>query len=1065
MSRLRALIDLRRGDGPIVLPAAGVAFLGVGAMSLAGIAADTLFVSAFDLGQISRFYVVTSGVRFAAALGYAALLRRYEGPRLDGALLLVTATSIGVAALLSQRATGALLYAICVSLLVLPPLLPLITFRAVLGTLEARQARRLLPLVAAAATVGVIVASAAVPTLAGLLGTAGVLYAGGVLAVLAAPLPSVLAERAPARQEPIEPPGKLLQALADARRDLIEAPVVGVVLAGVLLGAMAANLVDYALKAALKARYGREEMAAFLGTFGAAANLFILLAQLFGSSRFTARFGVRVSLQALFATLVALGAAVGLAPGVASAAVARLSENTFRYAISAPVEDLLLTPAPPAARVRAKILAKGLANPLGGALAGLLLAAFGAAGPSSLQLGALLALTGAVGMVAVARARRAYTRALARALGEGQLEEELSPQAARALGRELSQTLHRRVGRRDVEGSARLLAVLDDRFFSLDEVAHALRAPQAEIRRAAVAAALRVGRPGEGPRLLALADPDPEDDIEQSLLSGARSLGGGVDVARLGQAFARGRAGNTPKAAALWGEALVGLAAVEASPKGRGVRLSVPPPSHGSAPLSARGGAGGTWVEPPRGMEAVVAYLQQEALVPGSPRRAPALWAIGELRARQAHREVLLSLGSSDRAVFAAAARAAVLIEARGAVAALLGRLTTGSEVRAVTEALALAGPAAVGDLIAALPTTRGQGAAMATSVASGPALTGSVRAARVLARLGPEACAEVLVRYAELGYRARNAVARALATVARRTGEAVDPELVLQAMEMTLEYAESLLLLYPTTLYGRLKPQRESAPDGLRVETRGLLRREMRFRIEETSARLLDLAAVMGDRDLITRARAALAEGVRERGHGLELLENILPRSIAARAVALLEIDWGTPLPTSGKPPPLDGWLEKCRNFDTGALPSSHPMATVLEKVVVLVDSSLFKGLSGEELYPVAEIAEALEYEPGEEVVREGDPGDALFVVVEGDFKVMRAGVAVRELHRGSVFGEVALLDGAPRAATVTAETEGKVLRIPRAEFEGLLDESPELARGVIRTLLGHLRAAGAAG
>ncbi|AKT40231.1 cyclic nucleotide-binding domain-containing protein [Chondromyces crocatus] len=1053
MSRLRALIDLRRGDGPIVLPAAGVAFLGVGAMSLAGIAADTLFVSAFDLGQISRFYVVTSAVRFGAALGYAALLRRFEGPRLDGALLLITAMSVAGAALLSQSATGALLYAICVGLLVLPPLLPLITFRAVSSALESRQARRLLPLVAAAATVGVIVASAAVPTLAGLLGTPGVLYAGAVLAALAAPLPTVLAERAPPRQSQAEPPGKLLRALVDMRRDLVESPVVGVVLAGVLLGAIAANLVDYAMKAALKARYEREEMAAFLGTFGAATNLLILLAQLFGSSRFTARFGVRISMQALFASQVAMGAGLGLAPGVVSAAMARLSENTFRYALSAPVEDLLLTPAPPAARVRAKVLAKGLANPLGGVLVGLLLAAFGAAGPPPLALGAILALTGAVGMLAVARARRAYMAALAHALGEGQIEEELSPQTAQALGRELSQTLHRRVGRRDVEGASRLLAVLDDRFFSMDEVAHALRAPQAEIRRAAVAAAVRVGRPGEGPRLLALADPDPEDDIEQSLLAGARALGGGADQARLSLALDRGRSGASAEKARLWGEALVGLGGIAVASGGRG--------SSPSFAVAAFSGAPQT----PVGQAAVVEVLRQEALVPGSPRRAAALWALGELRARQAHREVLLSLGSSDRAVFAAAARAAVLIEARGAVAALLGRLTTGSEVRAVTEALSLAGPEAVGDLIAALPTTRGQGAAVATSVASGSALTGSVRAARVLARLGPEACAEVLVRYAELGYRARNAVARALATVSRRTGEAVDPELVLQAMEMTLEYAESLALLYPMTLFGRLSPKRASAPDGLREETRGLLRREVRYRIEETSARLLDLAAVMGDRELITRARAALAEGARERGHGLELLETILPRPLAARAVALLEIDWATPLPTGGKPPQLDGWLEKCRNFDAGALPSSHPMATVLEKVVVLVDSSLFKGLSGEELYPVAEIAEALEYESGEEVVREGDPGDALFVVVEGRFQVERRGAAVRALEPGAVFGEVALLDGAPRAATVVATTEGKVLRIPRAEFEGLLDESPELARGVIRTLLGHLRAAGAAG
>jgi CRP-like cAMP-binding protein len=54
-----------------------------------------------------------------------------------------------------------------------------------------------------------------------------------------------------------------------------------------------------------------------------------------------------------------------------------------------------------------------------------------------------------------------------------------------------------------------------------------------------------------------------------------------------------------------------------------------------------------------------------------------------------------------------------------------------------------------------------------------------------------------------------------------------------------------------------------------------------------------------------------------------------------------------------------------------------------------------------------------------------------------------------------------MALLDGAPRAATVEATTDAEVLRVPRSEFEALLDESPELSRGVIRMLLGYLRGA----
>jgi hypothetical protein len=252
LPRLLSLLGLREGDGATAWPALGYAFLGVGSMFVAGIAADTLFVSAFDLGAISRFYVITAAVRFVAAAAYAALARRGNTARLDAALLAATAASTAAAGALAQGASRALLYGICIALVVLPPLLPLMVFNAVASSFETRQLKRLLPLVAAAATVGVIAASAAVPPLARWLGTPAVLYAGGLLVALAAPLQRAIARAAP--QDSVAPktapggaaPG-VLGALADARRDLREAPVVGIVMAGALLGAMATTFVDYAL--------------------------------------------------------------------------------------------------------------------------------------------------------------------------------------------------------------------------------------------------------------------------------------------------------------------------------------------------------------------------------------------------------------------------------------------------------------------------------------------------------------------------------------------------------------------------------------------------------------------------------------------------------------------------------------------------------------------------------------------------------------------------------------------------------------------------------------------------
>jgi CRP-like cAMP-binding protein len=106
-----------------------------------------------------------------------------------------------------------------------------------------------------------------------------------------------------------------------------------------------------------------------------------------------------------------------------------------------------------------------------------------------------------------------------------------------------------------------------------------------------------------------------------------------------------------------------------------------------------------------------------------------------------------------------------------------------------------------------------------------------------------------------------------------------------------------------------------------------------------------------------------------------------------------------------------------------------------------------------------VGEIAAVVDLEPSEPAVRQGDPGDAVFVIESGTLEVTQDGRRLKELGRGAVFGELALLDGGPRSASVVARTRARVLRIPRAEFEALLDEYPEIARGVSRTLLAHLR------
>ena len=159
------------GEGRIVVPALTFAFLGVGAQLVTTIASDSLFVSTFSLGALSRFLVVSSVVRVFIAFGYAGLATRYGGVRLDIAVLALTALQAAAAGLFSHQRSETIIYAICIAQLLLPPLLPLITVNAAMSCFHTRQAKRLLPLVAAAGTLGSIAVGGLARGLATRLGT------------------------------------------------------------------------------------------------------------------------------------------------------------------------------------------------------------------------------------------------------------------------------------------------------------------------------------------------------------------------------------------------------------------------------------------------------------------------------------------------------------------------------------------------------------------------------------------------------------------------------------------------------------------------------------------------------------------------------------------------------------------------------------------------------------------------------------------------------------------------------------------------------------------------------
>lgn len=136
----------------------------------------------------------------------------------------------------------------------------------------------------------------------------------------------------------------------------------------------------------------------------------------------------------------------------------------------------------------------------------------------------------------------------------------------------------------------------------------------------------------------------------------------------------------------------------------------------------------------------------------------------------------------------------------------------------------------------------------------------------------------------------------------------------------------------------------------------------------------------------------------------------------------------------------------------------------TTVEKMILLRSVGLFSALAPAELAELAEVCSPADYAPGAVLCREGELGHEVFVVVAGEVKVLRGGPAGESVvaveGAGSLLGEMAVIEPAPRAATVLAGDAGaRALRLDGRAFREALASDPSIATGVLRTLVRRLR------
>ncbi len=265
------------------------------------------------------------------------------------------------------------------------------------------------------------------------------------------------------------------------------------------------------------------------------------------------------------------------------------------------------------------------------------------------------------------------------------------------------------------------------------------------------------------------------------------------------------------------------------------------------------------------------------------------------------------------------------------------------------------------------------------------------------------------------------------------------------------------------------------------------------------------DLRAALGDNSLLTRAvgdrldqalemsffllgllhtpqtmrrvhQHLVGKDLRRRAYALELMENLLAEEDRELVMEQIEAHHrDLPPGAAGR---LESHLEVLSQSEDGVLracaryvakrqssfvvtPSQEndmSEATV-QKMFALEGVSVFSQSDVDDIAAVAAVAREVRFRSGERIYSQGDPGDALYVIVEGSVDHFRDGEHVMRNQAKETFGDVSLLDGAPRPTDVVAVEDTRVLVIDRRDFLDLLADRPELLTGFFRAVSQQIR------
>lgn len=282
-----------------------------------------------------------------------------------------------------------------------------------------------------------------------------------------------------------------------------------------------------------------------------------------------------------------------------------------------------------------------------------------------------------------------------------------------------------------------------------------------------------------------------------------------------------------------------------------------------------------------------------------------------------------------------------------------------------------------------------------------------------------------------------------------------------------------------------------------------GFLRDLLRRRASLREGRLIKTVGLFGDMhtmELVSKSMSGT--NIENRAAALEALDTIGDKQLAKSVVSLLETE---PVPSDPSDviavllKSTDSWLRVLALRSTAELglrefiPLLHQLksgsdmllreaalgaliqlgeektmdtlktVSILERILLLREIPIFTDLSPEDLKLIAEIAREEWYPQNTVIFRQGEGGNMMFVIVEGDLRVLRTvdgnEQVLAQRSAGDFVGEMAIIESAPRSATLFTQTDVRVLAIDGETFKGILRERPDVSFAVLRSVSRRLR------